>query len=102
MPDCLINNEPSTPLPGRETWGDWLADLDTALAHDRRIVTAARFDGVDEPSFRTAPVAAWPLGGFGRIEVETADTLALLAETLDMARDSLPVLATNARQAAQT
>ena len=101
MPECLVNSIPSDPIPVLQTWGELLADLDGRLAHDRRIVTAARFDGVDQPSFRSSPILEWPLASVRRIEVEAIDSQVLLDETLDMARESLPVLATSARQCAQ-
>ena len=102
MPECLVNNVPAHPNPGLQTWGDLLADLDGQLARDRRIVTAARFDGVDQPSFRAAPVAARSLTSVELIEVEASEALVLIDETLAMARESLPVLAASARQAADT
>jgi hypothetical protein len=101
MPVCLVNSVPAAPIPGLQTWGELLADLDGRLAHDRRIVTAARFDGVDQPSFRASPVVDRALATVSRIEVDAIDARVLLGETLDMARESLPVLATSARQCAQ-
>ena len=101
MPECLVNSVPAVPLPGLQTWGELLADLDGRLAQDRRIVTAARFDGVDQPSFRTSPVLDRPLASVSRIEVDAIESRVLLGETIDMARESLPVLATSARQCAQ-
>ena len=56
MLERLANSVPSAPIPGLQTWGELLADLDGRLAHDRRIVTAARFDGVDQPSFCSSPI----------------------------------------------
>ena len=44
-----------------ETWGDLLERLDRTLVADGRVVTAVRFDGVDQPSFRDAELA-----GLGR------------------------------------
>ena len=102
MPECLVNNVPAAPDSGLQTWGELLAALDTQLARERRIVTAARFDGVDQPSFRGAPLAERVLSTVARIEIDAPKSAVLLDETLTMARESLPVLASSARQAAAT
>ena len=83
MLECLVNSVPSAPIPGLQTWGELLADLDGRLAHDRRIVTAARFDGVDQPSFRSSPILDRPLASVRRIEVEATESHVLLGETLE-------------------
>jgi len=102
MPECLVNNVPALADSGLQTWGELLTALDGQLARERRIVTATRFDGVDQPSFRDAPLASRPLSSIGRIEIDAPESAALLGETLTMARESLPVLASSARQAAAT
>ena len=58
MAHCLVNDtlESFDFLP--ETWGRVLATLDARLVASRRVVTAVRFDGVDQPSFRSANLAA--------------------------------------------
>jgi hypothetical protein len=98
MPECLVNNVPTPLDSGLQTWGDLLDGLDRQLGAARQVVTAARFDGVDQPTFREASLAEIRLESVGRIEVDVADGSALVLSTLDLARDSLPVLADSARQ----
>ena len=59
----------SEPAAGA-TWGSVIDALDTQLAAGDQIVTAVRFDGLDEPAFRDPEVMARPLAGMV-IEVET-------------------------------
>ena len=53
MLECLVNSVPATPIPGLQTWRESLAGLDGRLAQDRRMMTAARYGGVDQPSCRS-------------------------------------------------
>jgi hypothetical protein len=72
------------------TWGDLLDRLDAEAARDGVVLSAARFDGVEEPSFREPALAARLLSGLTRIDVEMAvpgdllhDCLAAAIQTLD-------------------
>ncbi len=98
MPECLVSDVPAQPDPSLQTWGERLAGLDVVLG---QVVTAARFDGVDQPSFREADIAACALATVARIELDAADSRALLRNTLQMAVESLPVLAESACRTAQ-
>ena len=101
MATCLVNDRPECTEIRPETWGALLRALDRRLETERRVVTAVRFDGVDQPSFREPEAASRSLAAVGRIEVEAVESGRLLNETLDLARQSLPVLADSARQAAR-
>ncbi len=92
MADCLVNDIPETFEFRPETWGELLAGLDRRLAAERRVVTAVRFDGVDQPSFRHEGMADVALDGIAQIDVEAEDAVALLRAAVDAARDSLPDL----------
>jgi hypothetical protein len=62
MLQCLVNNEPRLLDSGVETWGEVLSALQPDHARRRHVVTAVRFDGVDQPSFAAAEFASTPLG----------------------------------------
>ncbi len=100
MVQYLVNDNPE-PLDFRpQTWGELLGGLDRRLAGDRRVVTAVRFDGVDQPSFRHEGMADVDLDGIARIDVEAEDAVALLRAAVDAARDSLPDLVAGVGQTA--
>lgn len=101
MGECLVNEAHTTVEFWPETWGDLLAQLDRSLVADGRVVTAVRFDGVDQPSFRSAGAGASRLASIARVEVDATEASALLCATIDMARESLPALAQGAREAAE-
>lgn len=100
MFEFLVNRQPKTHNPGLKTWGDLLKALDLGDEADRRTVTEVRFDGVDQPSFRTLGLAGRPLASISRLEVEMVDRTRLLRTTLGAAGHSLPVLAASACRAA--
>jgi len=98
---CLLNREPRRLDSGLKTWGDLLDGLDDECAAERQAVTAVRFDGVDQPSFRAPHVASLPLARLRRIEIETADRTRVLRGTLGLAVQSLPALASGACRTAK-
>ncbi len=100
MFDFLVNRQPKTLNSGLKTWGDLLATLDLDCEADRRTVTEVRFDGVDQPSYRSLELARRPLSSIAKIEVELVDRARLLRNTLGTAGNSLPVLAASACRAA--
>jgi hypothetical protein len=101
MAECLVNEARTNFENSPETWGDLLDRVDRSLVADGRVVTAVRFDGVDQPSFRAVDLAAVTLGTIARVDIDAVDAAALLCGTLDTARESLPSLALGARQAAE-
>ena len=100
MRECLVNDAPVAVDFRPETWGELLEQLDRALGLERRVVTAVRFDGVDEPSFRTTAQTGRPLAAVTRVDVDAATASRLLDDALSAAADSLPALAAGARVAA--
>lgn len=100
MADCLVNDIPETLDFLPETWGALLDGLDRRLGASRRVVTAVRFDGVDQPSFRRSDLAALALEQIARIDVEAEDAGALLRAAVDAASDSLPDLVAGVGQTA--
>ncbi len=100
MAECLVNDIPETLDFRPQTWGELLGSLDRRLTGQRRVVTAVRFDGVDQPSFRHEGMADAALDDIGRIDVEADDAVALLRAAVDAARDSLPDLVAGVGQTA--
>lgn len=100
MGQCLVNGEPKIVDSGLKTWGNLLEAVEANATAERRAVTAVRFDGVDQPSFRRADVLERTLTTVNAIEIETVDRTRLLRATLGQAGSSLPVLAASACQAA--
>jgi hypothetical protein len=100
MFELLVNRQPKTLNSGLKTWGDLLEELDLDCEADRRTVTEVRFDGVDQPSYRSLELARRPLSSISRLEIEMVDRTRLLRNTLGAAGNSLPVLAASACRAA--
>lgn len=96
MPACVIDGAPRIVEAGLKTWGDLLAALDRECAAAGRGVTAVRFDGVDQPSFRHGQALDRPVAGMRVIDVDTADAATLLAETLDTGRQSVAAIVAHA------
>lgn len=82
MPQIFVNDVPQTTPISAATWGELLARLDEQAAGDGVLLTTARFDGVDEPSFRDPTVTARRLTAVSRVEVETATPRAFLRQCL--------------------
>lgn len=101
MVECLVNDAPRRLDSGPETWGDLLKGLDEECAAGRETVTAVRFDGVDQPSFRGPDAAAHSLARVRRIDIEVVDRARLLRNTLGTAGRSLPSLAAAAGRVGQ-
>ena len=97
MAHCLVNDSPAAFEFRPETWGQMLDALDRTLVADRRVVTAVRFDGVDQPSFRSAGVAAADLTQIARVDIVAEPATALLMAAVDAAAGSLPSLVSGVR-----
>jgi hypothetical protein len=77
-----VNDVPQELEITPETWGDLLSSLDERAARSGVILSAARFDGVDEPAFRDPSATLRPLCEMGRVDVQTAVPAAFLRECL--------------------
>ena len=82
MLQVFVNDTPQTLDVPAGTWGDLLKNLDEQVAGKGLLLTMARFDGVDEPSFRDPEVMARRLSEVARVEVETATPGAFLRQCL--------------------
>ncbi|HEY7791065.1 MAG TPA: hypothetical protein VIC33_11160 [Vicinamibacterales bacterium] len=98
MPHVVVNEGEQTLEKLPETWGKLLAGVDRDAAARGEVVTAVRFDGVDEPTFRQPAHAALPLTGFERIEIETTPPSELIDEALAQGALSLAALSAAAAQ----
>ena len=82
MPQIFVNDVPQPAEISTVTWGDLLARLDEQAAGEGLLLTTARFDGVDEPSFREPQVTARRLSELARVDVETATPAGFLRQCL--------------------
>ena len=96
MPAIFINATPRELEATPATWGDLLDRLDAEAARDGVVLSAARFDGVDEPSFREPAVAGRALADLSRIDVEMAAPGELLRDCLSAAIEPLEEAAASA------
>lgn len=74
-------------------WGDLLAGLEHDAATRGEVVTAVRFDGVDEPTFREPVQIARDVRGFEVIEIRTENPRALLDDVLGHGASAATALA---------
>jgi hypothetical protein len=98
MAAIYLNDVPQEFDSTPKTWGDLLDRLDARAAESGVVLSAARFDGVDEPSFREPSVIARPLSDLRRVDVETAMPSAFLRECLLEAIPGLQATAQEARR----
>lgn len=92
MANVLLNG---SSFPGAEhtaSWGPLLEAIDRHVAATGEIVSAVRFDGIDEPGFREAAVLVRPLASDAIVEVETQTPEALLDQVIDEGVASLAQL----------
>ena len=75
-----------------KTWGDLLAAVDRDLEGTGLIVTDTRFDGVDEPTFRSPALLQRSLEDLEEISVEAAEPMTLVNRSLDEAAVALDAL----------
>jgi hypothetical protein len=88
MLQIFVNDSPRQPPEPCETWADLLTHLDEWAAAEGVLLSAARFDGVEEPSFRNGDAARRPLVGIQCVDVRAVPPAALLRECLDEAVQS--------------
>jgi hypothetical protein len=82
MLHIFINDIPGQIDAPPPTWGDLLVSLDEQVAGNGLLLTSARFDGVEEPSFRDPAVTARRLSDVNRVDIETAPPAAFLRQCL--------------------
>ncbi len=82
MARIFVNDEAQGLDVAQKTWGELLQTIDRHVGEQGQLVTAARFDGVDEPSFRDTAVAAREIAGVERIEIDSAGPMAFVISCL--------------------
>ena len=93
MAHLLVNGQPTPLDSAQKTWGDVLHAVELAADARGDAVTAVRFEGVDQPTFRAGDLRARPMVRLGRVEIDTVPRGRLLRATLGTAGLSLPALA---------
>lgn len=96
MARVIVNDQDVALDSGAKTWGELLARVDAQCHASGHVVTAARLDGVDEPSFRDAALIGRALDGVAVIEIETDSPAALLAGAIREASGGLDRLCKHA------
>lgn len=89
---CAVNGQEFTGLEGLNTWGQLLETLEKGEGTNRPVVTAVRFGGVDQPSFREPEWLDQALSAAGPIDVETCQAQALIADAVQSGLSSLSAL----------
>ena len=102
MPQVYVNDIAQELIPNPATWGELLDMLDLLAEDEGTILSAARFDGVEEPAFREPAVIKRPLSTVGRVDVQTALPNAFLRECLLEAIPSLADAASSVTALAAT
>jgi hypothetical protein len=100
MTACLVDRTPQDADFAPETWGELLAAIDGRLATRHRLVTAVRFDGVDQPSFRGADASARRVATLASLEVETESVDEVVSETSATAQSGIAVVSAACREIA--
>jgi hypothetical protein len=101
MPRIVVNNVDQSPHVPVETWGDLLADLERGFEGSGEVVSAVRFDGIVENSFRDPTVAARSLADFVTVEIDAHTPRELVASTVADARGWIDALCFGARTVAE-
>jgi hypothetical protein len=81
-----------------DSWGKLLEQVDVTAAAGGEVVTAVRFDGIDQPAFRHALLGECPLDHVNSIEIETAARRELIEAALEHGSTSADVLTVAARE----
>ena len=93
MIHCAINGHLYEPPVGLQTWEDLLCALEQGTGGDRPVVTAVRFGGVDQPSFRESFVLSQDINTITPIDVEASPARQLVTEAVETAlNDIAPLL----------
>src|SRR5512147_219649 len=91
MFQLLVNGEAQRDENGCKTWGELLVALDRRSGDRGQVVTAVRFDGVDQPAFR-GTLESSDLADVATVEVEAVAPRDLLLSTIDQAVHAVDTL----------
>jgi len=101
MNTCATNGQEHEAPEGLRTWGQLLDAFEQGIGSEREVVTAVRFGGVDQPSFREHASQSRAPQVSGPVDVETCQAHALVEEAVEAALNGLAPLANAARQTAE-
>ena len=101
MTICTMNGSAQDAGSGLETWGQLLAALERGNGPGRPVVTAVRFAGVDQPTFREPAVLAVDLSAAEPVDVDASSFEDIVASARQAARNGLETLTVTARSAAR-
>jgi hypothetical protein len=96
MVEYVLDGTPVQTAETVQTWGTLLENVDGAVLARGRSVTAVRFNGVAQPSFRSVEFRQRTVATLGNIEILSDEPEWLIAETLGSARQSVAVLVAGA------
>lgn len=102
MPRLTLNDVQQSSVNLPEFWGELLEGLEQQAGTHGEVVTAVRFDGVEEPTFREPDQARRGLAALASIEVETATRRALVDDALTQGWSAAEALATAAGKTSET
>ena len=102
MPRLLLNDVEQSFENMPESWGELLEALEHRVAPQGEVVTAVRFDGVDEPTFREEAQVRLELRDLASVEVETTTRRALIDDALAQGSSAADALAAAAGQTSDT
>lgn len=100
MPRIVVNGKDQGDGSAFQTWGDLLEFLDRDLSPRGEVVTEARLNGVDQPTFREPTVTQVAMADIELVEIESARPAALAARSLGEAVVALETLQAAAGQIA--
>ena len=98
MARLVVNDVELTVDPALQTWGDLLTVLDADLAAAGEVVTAARLDGVDEPTYREPDFLDKKLAEVEHVDIEAGSPSELARRSVDEAAIALESLRAAARR----
>jgi hypothetical protein len=98
MQRILMNGVEESTIAPCNHWGELLDYLDRSAAGAGKVLTAVRFDGVDQPSFRDPESAGRPLNTLVVVEAEAMAPGALLDASVGEAIAAAKALAAGAER----
>jgi hypothetical protein len=101
MHSCTVNGSEYEPKRSLKTWGELLDALERGEGPARTVVTAVRFGGVDQPSFREPSVLARDLRFAAPVDVDSCVVRDLIASAVEQALEGLQPISDAARGAAE-
>ena len=101
MPRVIVNGTVEQADHAPKHWGELLSVVEAAVARRGRLVTAVRFDGVEESAFREPDVLGRTLAPDAIVEIEAVDRTELVREVVSGAVQSAEDLACNAERVAE-